>query len=187
MCGLNEGVDNGESVPVLFQHPPPCPHLLSGQGQAGIQGFGWAGEACYGSISTSSPPFQKEADGVLRKGGRAQPGSPGSPEPASSLHFRPRNSPLEIKREPSLPPVWVGREAFLGSDADRTSPGCSRWDWSQERQCLFTRVAFPGTVRALGPGARRPPARRARSVLAERRAMYESKLGCSGFTSVDPT
>ena len=108
-----KGVDNGGSVPFLFQHPPPCPHLLGGQGQAGIQGLGWAGGACYGSISTSSPPFQKEEDGVLRKGGRAQPGSLGSPEPASSLH--------QSQEQPSGNQAGILSPAPLGGE--RSLPG----------------------------------------------------------------
>lgn len=191
MWGLNEGSWRTEGVcPSVSKHPSPCPHLLAAEA-AGHSG-GSRG-ACYGSISTSSPPLSEG-------GGRRSSGRRPSLAPSRVTHRRLRvqtapQLPVFPSQEqpsgnqegiPSFPPLWVGREAFL-DQMQIGLPGCSRWDWSQQRQCLFSPGRVPGNSEGFRTRSRAPARPPARSVLAERGAMCESELACSGFTSVGPT
>lgn len=152
--------------PFCFNIPLPVPTCLVAEAGRAFRG---SRGACYGSISTSSPPFQKEEHRGPQEGREGPAWLSGVTYRRLRVQTAPQLPVFPSQEQPSgnqegilFPALWVGREAFLGSDADRTSPGCSRWDWSRQRQCLFSPGRVPGNSEGFRTRSRapaRPPAR----------------------------
>lgn len=145
----------------------PAALPLSGQHIVGIQMLLWAGEHPP-APTPRFPHFQKEqVTAVPGKVGRARSSFPDhlwEAEGASRQLALCMCILSEIRREYSFLSLWVGQEVFLGTGFKSVPLACFCLGLVLAVTTLFflwSRVPWGvqslGTVRALGPGARRMP------------------------------
>lgn len=148
--------------PSRFNIPLPVPTCWVAEAGRAFRG---SGGACYGSIFTSSPPFKKEEDGGPQERREGPAWLSGITYRRLRVQTAPQLPAFPSQEQPSgnqegiLFPAPLGGERSLPGIRCRSDlPRVFRWDWSQQRQCLF----FPGRVPENSEGFRtrsRAPAR----------------------------